>query len=143
MVRSSTRLSSNTEPRGHLPKSTESSTTCVTKLLTISSDTLSARTSGDSLEQVNELLPGTQGLAIFLSNYPPFWNPVLSDRLTNDAQFRVHEGRELSGTLVWGESSKSPEKPVTLSGTYTARWKPYSKIPGVKNAQFRYLAVGV
>lgn len=95
------------------------------------------------LEQVNELLPGTRGVAIFLSNYPPFWNPDVSDRITNDAQFRVHDGRKLSGTLVWGESSKSPEKPVSLTGMYTMRWKPYSEIPFVKNAQFRYLAVRV
>ena len=42
------------------------------------------------------------GYAVLLTNEPSFWNPPGSARKSlNDAAFRLHEGREITGEMAW------------------------------------------
>lgn len=81
--------------------------------------------------------PGTNGFAIMLTNDPSLWRAPVRPN-TRDAAFRIHEGAELSGTLIWG-AGDYPANDRTLLGTYTANWHPYSTLPG-PNGEFRWLA---
>lgn len=44
--------------------------------------------------------PGSNGLAIMLTNSPSLWNPARTS--TRDAAFRIHEGRTFTDDLAWG-----------------------------------------
>lgn len=88
------------------------------------------------------------GWAIALSNDPSYWNA--STKLDPvDALFRIHEGRELAGSLSWSAlagrgTTKNRDVPLDLSANYVCRWRDYSKISGPrKTMDFRYLAVEV
>ena len=89
------------------------------------------------------------GLAVLLTNDPTFWgSPASRWESTNDADFRLHEDRELTGELAWApkasEGTKSNrEDPIRLRGSYTMRWQNYSKNRVEKYGEFRYLAVAV
>lgn len=70
----------------------------------------------------------TNGFAVLLTNDNRLWEEPAYTKPTRDQQFRLHEGRELTGTLTWGP----PEQPYaanerTLRGIYTARWHDYSQ----------------
>ena len=87
------------------------------------------------------------GLAILLTNDPLYWKTPHRAG-TIDAAFRVHEGRELTGELGWAAhagagTTRSREAPIRLQGSYTIRWRDYSKFEGEKYGEFRYLAVAV
>ena len=73
--------------------------------------------------------PGSNGLAIMLTNCPSLWQPV-SVR-SRDAEFRIHEGRTISGVLAWGTpESLYPRNDRIIRGTYTACWRDYSDRSG-------------
>ena len=87
------------------------------------------------------------GFAVFLTNdlgyleYP-------SRSGTNDAAFRIHEGREITGKLDWSEKTnrkktQGREEPVTLNGSYTLHWRDYSDLQRDGYTKFRYLAVAI
>jgi hypothetical protein len=66
------------------------------------------------------------GFAILLTNDPSLWEPPRRRSITRDAEYRIHEGRTLPKSLVWG----TPERPYplndrTLRGSYTANWHGY------------------
>lgn len=67
------------------------------------------------------------GLAIMLTNESGLWLPPQRSR-TRDAQFRIHEGRTLSGSLVWGHGDY-PANNHSLTGTYTCHWRHYADLP--------------
>ncbi|WP_039822630.1 hypothetical protein [Streptomyces xinghaiensis] len=82
------------------------------------------------------------GLAFMLTNEASLWNPPNPDRRrTRDHAFRIHQGRELAGTLLWADGSHESNT-CTLRGTYTLAWEPYSVLDGL-GGEFRYLAVFV
>ena len=91
--------------------------------------------------------PTRAGLAVLLTNDPAYWrSPVSGWELTNDAAFRLHEDRELTGELAWADhagagTTRSREAPIRLMGTYMMRWQDYSTFAGEKYGKFRYLAV--
>ena len=93
--------------------------------------------------------PTREGHAVLLTNEPTFWgSPVSGFESTNDADFRLHEDRELTGELAWapkaGKGTKrNREDPIRLKGSYTMRWQNYSENKGEKYGEFRYLAVAV
>lgn len=91
------------------------------------------------LEQFTAGQPNTDGLAIMLSNEPGLWE----DRGradSRDRNFRIHQGRTLTGDLVWGAGGTRYDQP--LSGTYQLAWHDYSTSkPG--KGRFRWLAVPV
>ena len=87
------------------------------------------------------------GYAVLLTNDHLYWTAP-GRRVTVDAAFRIHEGREISGELAWSERAgrgtvKDRESPIELENSYSLRWREYSDLPGVPAGRFRYLAVSV
>lgn len=86
--------------------------------------------------------PVQNGLALLVTNDPALWErPKLPGKLSRDHEFRLHEGGELSGTLLWGGGDYAPNTRV-LRGAYPLHWQPYSLQPGTTGL-FRYLALFV
>ena len=103
------------------------------------------------LEQLSApKLPSVQaGYAIMLTNDPLYWEkPPPNGKPTNDAEFRIHEGRTIKGKLEWSPETgpgtkKGREDPICLKGTYTLRWREYSDPGDRADRRFRYLAIQV
>ncbi|MDP9428072.1 MAG: hypothetical protein M3Q47_03970 [Actinomycetota bacterium] len=93
------------------------------------------------LEQLCAAQPGTNGVAIMLSNAQGLWRPPKVAPLTRDREFRIHEGAVLSGTLKWG-GGDYPKNTRTLSGSYPMAWQPYSDLPGPRG-EFPWVAAEV
>lgn len=99
------------------------------------------------LEQAIEQGQAKAGLAVLLTNDPSYWTQP--DRLdTIDADFRIHEGREITGNLAWSENAskgttEGKEEPIIIHGSYILSWQDYATLPEGRYAQFRYLAVKV
>ncbi|MFI9174179.1 hypothetical protein [Streptomyces lincolnensis] len=86
--------------------------------------------------------PSQNGLAVMLTNEAALWTPPAPDRRpTRDREFRIHQDRELTGTLLWAGGTYEPNT-CTLRGTYVLDWRPYSRLPG-PGGEFRYAAVPV
>lgn len=99
------------------------------------------------LEQWVESGPAEAGVAVFLTNDPPYWNQGGSGDAA-DAAFRIYDGREITGKMTWGEKAgkgtiAGREEPIILQGSYTLHWRDYSKLPEPGKSRFRYLAVSV
>ena len=87
------------------------------------------------------------GYAILLTNDHLYWNPPRKPD-ANEADFVLHEGREITGTLAWSPragsgTKKGRETPVEISGRYQAQWQEYSSPPGSGYTRFRYLLLHV
>lgn len=86
--------------------------------------------------------PDQNGLAVMLTNDASLWTPPGAGRgQTRDREFRIHQGRELSGTLLWAEGTYAANT-CTLRGAYRIGWEPYSELDGA-GGEFRYLALSV
>ena len=89
------------------------------------------------------------GVAVLLTNDPAYSkSPATGWESTNDAAFRLHEGRTVSGQLEWSEraspgTKEGKEEPIDIIGSYDLHWRDYSRLGGSNNQQFRYLAVEV
>lgn len=80
------------------------------------------------------------GLALLITNEPGLWSPPKAgSKVTRDQDFRIHEGRTLSGELLWGGGDYERNARV-FGGSYFLRWQPYS-LQGGTHGEFRYLAV--
>jgi hypothetical protein len=96
----------------------------------------------ERLERFCRDRPGTDGLAVILTNVSALWKPPASTRqATRDHEFRIHEDRTIAGTLRWG-SGDFPANDRDLGGSYQLRWRDYSALEGRKGI-FRWLAVVV
>ena len=101
------------------------------------------------LEQLSERPEVRAGLAILITNDPLYWDEPSPDwKETNDAQFRLHEGRTVVGTLSWSPNAapgaiKGREDPICLKHPYLVRWREYSDPGGEVYRRFRYLAVQI
>ena len=87
------------------------------------------------------------GYAVLLTNDSSYWKDS-ARRDTVDADFRVHEGRAVSGELTWAASAKpgtvrGRESPIEIHGPYRLRWQQYSSFPGKSYGSFQYLAVSL
>lgn len=76
------------------------------------------------LEEWAEAVGGT-AFAIMLTNDDSYRAVPRSLGMTQDREFRIHEGVKLSGTLLWANSAESPHTRV-LRGTSTMVWKDYA-----------------
>ena len=100
------------------------------------------------VETIVANLAHATGYAILLTNEPSYWTRAHNSR-TVDVDFRLHEGRELHGSLGWGAhaspgTKRGREKPLHLTGSYPLRWEDYSRTSAeAKCATFRYLVVAV
>ncbi|MDQ2956027.1 MAG: hypothetical protein M3Y42_03560 [Actinomycetota bacterium] len=90
---------------------------------------------------VRDAATATTGIALVLSNHSTLWSLPQQRELPRYHQFRIHEGRQLSGKLIWG-TGDYPLNDRTLTGSYEARWKPYSQLPG-RRGEFRWLGLAV
>ena len=114
------------------------------------------------LERIVEAHRARRGFAVMLTNDRGFWDPPTAGKRTDDAAFRLHEGRELGGMLAWShadklETKKSRRQSILLSGSYNLRWHDYSDNADAaatpfqefgtnrysKYSRFRYLVVSV
>ena len=100
------------------------------------------------LEQLSERPDVRAGFAILLTNDPLYWDPPPDFASANDAQFRLHEGRTVEGTMEWSprafpRSIGGRGDPICLTGSYTLRWREYSDPGDEAYRRFRYLAVQV
>lgn len=99
------------------------------------------------LELLTASRPSLTGYAILLTNDSSYWSSPTSGR-TVDAQFRLHQGRQCTGTLSWGTGAspgtiRNRETPLCLDGAYHLAWQDYSRLPVRSYAVFRALVVQV
>ena len=88
------------------------------------------------------------GYAVLLTNDSSYWK-VSARRDTVDADFRIHDGRAVSGVLAWANSAKprNCERPritdrdTRLLFVFVGSSIPAS--PGKSYGSFRYLSVSV
>ncbi len=86
------------------------------------------------------------GAVIAITNDHLYWQEGRPN--TVDADFRIHEGRRLSGTMRWSDAAsagttQSREAPITLGGEYRPAWKHYFTVDGQQYGEFRYLFLSV
>ena len=95
------------------------------------------------LERCRDTTPGTNGLAIMLTNHAGLWSEPRGKRPTRDRNFRIHEGRSIGGELRWGNGD-CPKNDRYLAGDYQLSWRDYgeglNQNPG---GEFRWLCVEV
>ncbi|MFI7430455.1 hypothetical protein ACIBPB_25985 [Micromonospora sp. NPDC049836] len=85
----------------------------------------------------------TNGLAIMLTNHQRLWTTSNRSTPTRDQQFRIHEGRTLTGTLRWGtQGSFHSDNERYLNGTYPLSWNDYANLKG-RNGQLRWLGIDI
>jgi hypothetical protein len=82
--------------------------------------------------------PDQNGLALIITNEAGLWTPPKLDG-TRDRDFRLHEGRTLTGQLLWGGGDYEPNTRL-LHGSYSLNWQSYSLQHG-PGGEFRYVAV--
>ena len=87
------------------------------------------------------------GVVLVLTNAPTFWRPG-TRATTFDEQFRLTEGRTVTGELGWAPKTgagtmKNREAAIVLAGEYQFRWSDYSNPVQGGGGTFRYLAVSV
>lgn len=91
------------------------------------------------------------GYAIFLTNNPLYWNGPGRNN-TYDADFRIHNGRNVHGEMNWNVNAAEGTRvgrnnPVTIQGNYNLNWKPYSNIQNYEHegnySEFKYLLVKI
>lgn len=97
------------------------------------------------LERLVDLGVVASGAFLLLTNVPNLWSPPSSRRPVLYDEFRMHDGRVLSGTMRWGDWGAAGGRPsgsgaVTVRGTYELAWTDYSYLD---SGQLRYLLIGV
>lgn len=103
------------------------------------------------LEEVVSARDKCSGYSVLLTNDSSYWNP--SNRgVTACDDFRLSEGREVSGILRWGENAadgttRNRKTPISIAGTYTCDWNDYSEFQKEDYVQgglrFRYLVIEI
>ena len=99
------------------------------------------------LEGIVESGKAREGYAILLTNEHLYWNPPTKVD-GNDAEFVLHQEREIAGKLSWGPRTsasmlKGRETPVEIKGRYRPQWREYSTPQGTGSTRFRYLLLQV
>jgi hypothetical protein len=89
-----------------------------------------------------------RGLALVLTNDRTYWEEPKQSRGPADEAFRLHQGRELAGTLRWGPSAgpgttRGREPDLNLAGRYELNWGSFSAVTGVGAGEFRVLPIPV
>jgi hypothetical protein len=86
-----------------------------------------------------------EGCGVVLTNHAGLWQPAPRDRPASYDAFRIHEAREVNGTLDWGPTAgegtrTGREHPIVTAGSYRFAWCDFSN---AGSAAFRYLLVPV
>ena len=99
------------------------------------------------LEGIIDSGRANDGYAILLTNDHLYWTrPRKVD--ANDAEFVLHEDREITGTVAWSPragagTTEGRERPIEIRGRYRAQWREYSSPEGTGHTRFRYLLLHV
>ncbi len=85
--------------------------------------------------------------AVLLTNDSAYWKPPHRPE-TVDTDFRIHEGRLVTGALNWRDNAsdgtmKNRENSIVLKGKYRLHWIPYSRFDGLRYGEFRALVVSL
>jgi hypothetical protein len=99
------------------------------------------------LEQMVKYQLVDEGHLIFLTNDLSYSRDPGMEKTTADRDFRIHEGRVISGTLAWHENTgagtmKGREEPIVLEGTYKLSWQEYSRLD-TSGGEIKALTVSV
>lgn len=99
------------------------------------------------LERIVFSTTSSMGYAVFLTNDSAYWKPPRNSG-TVDADFRIHQGRVLAGSLHWGSGAsrgtmRGREDTISIKGVYSLNWQDYSKPSKASYGKFRYLLVEV
>jgi len=86
---------------------------------------------------------GSPGFAIMITNDPMYLKD--SEKESIDREFRIYDGRQVSGNLSWGPNTgegtkKGREKDIVLKNSYRLNWENYSVVEGM---DFKVLIVKV
>lgn len=96
------------------------------------------------LEGWTEQQPNTNGFAVLLTNDNRLWEGPASRQPTRDQAFRIHQGRSLTGTLLWGTHEHPYEANThTLRGNYTIDWRDYHRLDDRLGGTLRWLALSI
>lgn len=83
----------------------------------------------------------SNGVALLLTNDNRMWEQPVSRKDTRDQEFRLHEGRRVTGSLAWGSIERPYEaNNRNLRGSYLAEWHEYSHRESTAGGTFRSLA---
>jgi hypothetical protein len=86
-----------------------------------------------------------RGFVLVITNDQGFWNE--SSRTTVDAAFRLHEGRQLAGSLAWAGAAAGTmtgrSSVIELLGTYRLAWRDFSHVLPGPGGRFRVLQIAV
>lgn len=101
----------------------------------------------ERLERLSERTDVRAGFAILLTNDRTYWKPPRREGPV-DAEFRLHEGRTVTGTMGWSEDASlgtksGREAPIALRGSYALEWQDYGNGGDGPYQQFRYLAIRI
>ena len=91
------------------------------------------------LEQWRNARQITRGYAVLLTNASRYWDMKNNWERRNNAAFRIHEGRTITGKLSWKEGAKlsKTQTPFELNESYTTHWQNSS------HKYFRYLCLQI
>lgn len=87
------------------------------------------------------------GLVVVLTNDSQYWTPKRKSN-PSDKEFRLTEGRKVTGELTWGMdasagTTKGRESPIELENEYELSWSDYSFLDGSIGGNFRYLPIWI
>ncbi len=101
----------------------------------------------EDISRIEEYLVNSSssiGFVILLTNDSNYWNEKTNK--TDDEEFKIFEGRKVSGRLDWrkgtSNGTKNGKGAIILSGKYEMRWTNYSELEDKKGI-FRYLIIKV
>ena len=80
-----------------------------------------------------------------LTNDSAYWKPTGRVDVAYHA-YRLHEGRELNGTLAWGPTAgagttRGREATLAITGRHMAHWHDYSEVAATAFGHLRFLVV--
>jgi len=100
------------------------------------------------LEQMVSLNLVDEGYLIYLTNDASYYSDPGSEKSTADRDFRIHEGRILTGRLTWGENTgegtmRGREEPIVLTGEYKMQWQLFSQLEPTSTGTIQSLVIDV
>ncbi|GMA91949.1 hypothetical protein GCM10025869_24780 [Homoserinibacter gongjuensis] len=99
------------------------------------------------VEQFIAERPGWSGYVVTLANDAGYWTPPRGERVSNDSEFRIHDGVVINpGPRGWASktaSTRKREAAIHIGGTYALRWADYTTLDASIAGAFRYLIVPV
>ncbi|MEJ8303528.1 hypothetical protein [Saccharibacillus sacchari] len=96
------------------------------------------------LEQMVRLGRIHKGMLILVTNDAAYYRHPGVEKFTADRDFRIHEGRMLTGQMRWSDltgagTMKGRTEPISLQGSYPMRWQDYSTFETAAFAMRRLL----